>query len=69
MYIEELYDKNGKPKMYDQLIEKEGDVESEVWDAIKILKEWKNEGEHGIPVEIWKKLGETMAGVVVKLCQ
>jgi len=58
-YVEELYDKKGKPILCDLGIEDEVDVqeddkgsrllESEVLDAIKQSKDHKAEGEDGIP--------------------
>src|SRR6478609_1433756 len=66
-YTETLYDKNGKPQDEEMGIELELDVDedskgpvildSEVTNAIEILKVGKAIGPDGMPAEFWKVLG------------
>ena len=66
VYIESLYDKDGKPKIEDlQVVAKvevkEDDkgptvLKSEILGAIKEMKEGKAVGVHEIPGKMWKRI-------------
>ena len=76
-YIEELYNKEGKPKEVE--IEEESEVErdqrgpnileSKILRAIHDLKSKKAEGADGIPAELLKTLSEEGEKRLVELCQ
>jgi len=78
-YIEVLYDRSGKPKEEDIVMQDEENVsndcmgpsvlESEIRMAVKKLKANKAVGVDGIPGEFWKLLGEKGMGEVIRLCQ
>ena len=78
-YIEELYDKNGKPSRLDMELEDEMVVElddkgpdllnSEILSAVAGMKKNKAEGLDGIPAEFWKSLGKRATRELVELCQ
>lgn len=78
-YIEELYDKEGRPEYIDMGIEREQDVhedtkgpdllEDEVLEAIKSMKDRKAEGVDGIPAEFWKCLDGAGQKQLIQLCQ
>jgi endonuclease/exonuclease/phosphatase family metal-dependent hydrolase len=78
-YVEELYDKEGRPDVMWSGFEKEEEVqedakgpvilEEEVLEAIKSMKDKKAEGVDGIPAEFWKCLeGEGMIQLI-QICQ
>ena len=79
MYIESLYDKDGKPKIEDLQVEDEGRVEedekgpsllkSEILSAISEMKEGKAAGVDEIPAEMLKCLGEKALQEVCDICQ
>ena len=78
-YVEELYDKNGKPDLIsmstgseDLVAEDEkgpGLLQEEVTTAIKEMKSKKAEGVDGIPAEFWKAIDDEGINEVVKLCR
>ncbi|KAG1714102.1 hypothetical protein GQR58_001748 [Nymphon striatum] len=76
-YIEELYDKKGKPteiyleeaKTVDEFTIGPTIIRSEVIKAIKDMKPSKSEGVDGIPAEMIQKLGERGIEEIVELCQ
>jgi hypothetical protein len=78
-YVEELYDKAGKPERKDLGIEQEWEVDKdnmepdllidEIKVAIKEMKNGKAKGYDEIPAEFWKLLGETALGKIEELCQ
>ncbi|CAF4593499.1 unnamed protein product, partial [Didymodactylos carnosus] len=78
-YVEELYDKKGKPKVEDFNMEKEENVgidekgpallEAEILQALEELKNGKAEGVDGISAELLKALGERGKKELVLLCQ
>src|ERR1051325_1310566 len=78
-YIEELYDKNGKPNPEDMGLEREDNVqqdckgpellESEIMTAIKDMKMNKAVGVDNIPSELWKVLGERGMKKLGELCK
>ena len=77
-YVEELYDKDGKPELVDLATEAEdlvgvdakgpGLLVEEVVAAIEEMKVKKAEGIDGIPAELWKALGKKGSWEVTKLC-
>ncbi len=79
LYIEALYDKEGKPKKEDLQVEAEEGVEedergpavlkSEILLAISELKEGKAVGVDEIPAEMLKRLGEKALQEVYDICQ
>ena len=79
LYIESLYDKDGKPKMEELKVEEEGEVEeddkgpnllkSEILAALSEMKEGKAVGVDEIPVEMLKSLGEKALKEVCDICQ
>lgn len=75
-YIEELYDKSGKPEELPIGPEEtEGEdngpdiIREEVEEAIKFLKNNKSEGIDNIPAEIIKNLGERATKELFHICQ
>jgi hypothetical protein len=78
-YIEELYDKKGKPKTEDLEIEMETDVaedekspgilDSEVRHAIEEMKNDKAVGVDNIPAEFLKTLGKKGIREMIDICQ
>ena len=78
-YIEDLYDKSGKPAMEDFMLESEKDVDEDdkgpqlldddIESAINELKCRKAEEVDGIPVEFLKALGERGRKELVSLCR
>jgi len=78
-YIEELYDKDGKPIEADMNLERETEVEAdcvgpelldeEILDALQSLKEDKAPGIDNIPAEFLKVAGEKMRHEIVRLCK
>ena len=77
-YVEELYDKAGRPD-WKKLIEEESLVETdsvgpdilqgEVEAAIKAMSKNKAEGIDGIPAEMWKVLGKEATRYITDMCQ
>src|SRR6476469_9345300 len=78
-YIEELYDKGGKPGIEEFKLESEKDVDEDekgpyllddkIESAINELKCKKAEGVDGIPAEFLKALGERGRKELVSLCR
>ena len=78
-YVEDLYDKKGKPQIQDFVMEDENRVieenkgpkliEEEVALAIKELKVGKSEGVDEIPAELLKALGERGRKELFGICQ
>ena len=79
LYIESLYDKDGKPKSDDLQIEEEAEVEddekgpavlkSEILAAIAEIKEGKAVGVDESPAETLKRLGDKVLQEIVEICQ
>ena len=79
LYIESLYNKDGKPKTEELQVEEEEEVEeeekgptvlkSEICAAIKEMKEGKAVGVDDIPAEMWKNLGEKALEEIYEICQ
>ena len=76
-YIEELYDKPGKPRVI-PIEDRDGILDDdkgpqllaeEVRSAIQAMKKKKAEGIDGIPAELWKSLGEHGVKKLVQLCR
>jgi len=77
-YIEELYDKSGKPIGGPMRMEDEQDIdkdckgpailEREIEEAIREMKNGKAVGVDGIPAEFWKLLGERGNKELRRLC-
>ena len=78
-YVEELYDKDGRPTIDEIKIEEEEDVqvdemgpelmEEEIEAAVMDLKEKKAEGIDGIPAEFWRNVGTGAMREIVSLCK
>lgn len=78
-YVEDLYDYKGKPKEEEMGMENYEDIDennmgpeiirSEVWQAVKQMKENKAVGVDGIPAEFWKTMGDRGMEELVGLCQ
>ena len=79
MYIESLYDKDGKPQNEDLKIEEEREVDedekgpeilrSEVMAALKEMKEGKAVGVDEIPAEMLKSLGDKAEQEIHGICK
>ena len=77
-YIEELYDKNGKPSENELAIEEEEQIkeinkgysviESEVRKALEEMKKGKAEGVDELPTEFLKYLNEKGVETIVSMC-
>ena len=75
-YIEELYNKKGKPKQLDMEEQQQSTtdigpdlLQEEIQEAINELKNGKAEGADGIPAEILKNLGEHATKELIGICQ
>jgi endonuclease/exonuclease/phosphatase family metal-dependent hydrolase len=78
-YIEDLYNKKGKPKESDVKMERQEDVndddkgpeisKNEVLEAIDHMKKSKAEGSDGIPSELLKALSEKTKEKLADLCK
>ena len=79
MYIEQLYDKDGKPKLEELQVEEAEEVEeddkgpevikNEILAAIAEMKDGKAVGVDEIPAEMLKSLGEKALQEICDLCQ
>ena len=79
MYIESLYDKDGKPKIEELEVKAEVEVKeddkgstvlkSETLGIIKEMKEGKAVEVDEIPAEMWKKMGYKALIEMCELCQ
>ena len=78
LYIESLYDKDGKPKSDDFQVEEEAEMDnekgpavlkSEILAAIAEIKEGKAVGVDEIPAEMLKRLGDKALQEIVEICQ
>jgi hypothetical protein len=78
-YIEQLYDRNGKPSMEEMSLEEESNVQkdfkgpdlikSEILSAIAALKKKKAVGMDEIPAEFLKIIGDKALNELVRLCK
>jgi hypothetical protein len=76
-YIEDLYNKTGKPERIEMEMETEIEedqkgpdvIDSEIEQAIKDLKKGKAEGEDGIPAEMLKALDPEALRLLHQLCK